>query len=117
MSQEAYTKYVPQLADGGMLLIDEGLVTLAEDHRQDINTYGIPATRLAEELGNVRAANSVMLGFWASLVGVISKAAMRQSLTDSVPSKTIEANMKAFDMGHERGLEKHIREQGRTHHR
>jgi len=105
MSQEAYIKYAPQLADGGLLLIDEGLVTLAEDHRKDINTHGIPATRLAEELGNARAANSVMLGFWAALVGVISKAAMRQSLMDSVPSKTIEVNMKAFGVGYERGLE------------
>ena len=104
MSKEAYIKYATQLADGGLLLIDEGLVTLAEDHRKDINTHGIPATRLAEELGNARAANSVMLGFWAALVGVISKAAMRQSLMDSVPSKTIEVNMKAFDMGYERGL-------------
>jgi 2-oxoglutarate ferredoxin oxidoreductase subunit gamma len=104
MSQEAYTKYVPQLADGGMLLIDEGLVTPAKDHRRDINTYGIPATRLAEKLGNVRAANSVMLGFWAAIVGVISKAAMRQSLADSVPLKTIDVNMTAFDKGYERGL-------------
>jgi 2-oxoglutarate ferredoxin oxidoreductase subunit beta len=105
MSQEAYAKYVPQLAEGGMLLIDEGLVSLAEDHPKNINTYGIPATRLAEELGNGRAANSVMLGFWAAIVGVISKAAMRQSLTDSVPSKTIDVNMKAFDLGYERGLD------------
>ncbi len=105
MSQEAYVKYVPQLAAGGILLIDEGLVSLAEDHRKEIKTYGIPATRLAEELGNVRAANSVMLGFWSAIVGVISKAAMRQSLADSVPSKTVEANLKAFEMGYEKGLE------------
>jgi 2-oxoglutarate ferredoxin oxidoreductase subunit gamma len=103
MSQEAYVKYVPNLTSNGTLLIDDGLVTLPEDHRQDLKTYGIPATQIAEELGNVRAANSVMLGFWAAIVGAVSQAAMRQSLTDSVPPKTLEVNLKAFDVGFDNG--------------
>jgi 2-oxoglutarate ferredoxin oxidoreductase subunit beta len=104
MSQEAYARYIPQLAVGGVLLIDEDLVTLTGDHRKHIITYGIPATRLAEGLGNTRVANTVMLGFWAAIVSVISKAAMRQSLADSVPAKTIDVNLKAFDIGYEKGL-------------
>jgi 2-oxoglutarate ferredoxin oxidoreductase subunit beta len=105
ISQGAYTKYVPQLASGGTLLIDDGLVTLPDDHRQDIATYGLPATHIAEELGNNRAANTVMLGFWTAIIGVVSREAMRQSVAESVPPKTIEVNMKAFDHGYERGLE------------
>jgi 2-oxoglutarate ferredoxin oxidoreductase subunit beta len=105
MSQEAYTKYVPMVAIGGTLCIDDGLVTLGEDHRQDLKTYGIPATRIAEELGNVRAANTVMLGLWAAIIEAVSKAAMRQSLADSVPPKTLEVNRKAFDFGYEKGVE------------
>jgi Pyruvate/2-oxoacid:ferredoxin oxidoreductase gamma subunit len=30
---------------------------------------------------------------------------MRQSVADSVPPRTIEVNMQAFDMGYQRGLE------------
>jgi 2-oxoglutarate ferredoxin oxidoreductase subunit beta len=105
MSQEAYLKYVPNLAANGMLLIDDGLVILPEDHRQDLKTYGIPATQIAEELGNARAANSAMLGFWAAIVGAVSQEAMRQSLADSVPSKTLEVNLKVFDVGFDKGLE------------
>jgi len=105
MSQEAYLKYVPNLAANGMLLIDDGLVTLPEDHRQDLKTYGVPATQIAEELGNARAANSAMLGFWAAIVGAVSQEAMRQSLADSVPSKTLEVNLKVFDVGFDKGLE------------
>ncbi|MFN2165785.1 MAG: 2-oxoacid:acceptor oxidoreductase family protein, partial [Anaerolineae bacterium] len=105
MSQGAYAKYVHTLAPGGTLLIDEGLVTLPEDHRQDITTYGLPATRIAEELGNSRAANTVMLGFWSAIAGVVSREAMSHSVADSVPPKTVEVNMKAFDVGYERGLE------------
>ena len=104
MSQGAYAKYVPSLASGGTLLIDDGLVVLPHDHRQDITTCGLPATHIAEDLGNNRAANTVMLGFWTAIVGAVSREAMRQSVAESVPPKTIEVNMKAFDVGHERGL-------------
>ena len=104
MSQEAYSKYVAKLAVGGVLFIDDGLVTLPEDHRQDLKSYGIPATQIAEELGNVRAANTVILGLWTAIIGAVSKSAMRQSLADSVPLKTLEVNSKAFDVGYEKGL-------------
>jgi 2-oxoglutarate ferredoxin oxidoreductase subunit beta len=105
MSQGAYAKYAPTLAEGGTLLIDDGLVTLPDDHRQDITTYGLPATQIAEELGNSRAANTVMLGFWTAIGGVVRREAMRQAVITSVPPKTIDVNQKAFDAGYERGLE------------
>ena len=105
MSQEAYIKYVPDLAVNATLLIDDGLVTLPADHRQDLKTYGIPATQIAEELGNSRAANSAMLGFWTAVVAAVSQEAMRQCLADSVPTKTLEVNLKVFDIGFNRGLE------------
>jgi 2-oxoglutarate ferredoxin oxidoreductase subunit beta len=105
MSQGAYTKYLPDLAPGSTLLIDYGLVTLPDDHRRDISTWGLPATHIAEKLGNNRAANTVMLGFWTAMMGVVSREAMRQSVRESVPPKTIEVNLKAFDVGYERGLE------------
>jgi len=105
MSQGAYAKYVPTLAPGGILLLDEGLVSLPADHRADIETHGMPATRIAEELGNNRAANTVMLGFWTAAIGAVSEAAMRQAVAESVPAKTVEVNMKAFDIGFRRGLE------------
>jgi 2-oxoglutarate ferredoxin oxidoreductase subunit gamma len=105
MSQGAYAKYEPNLAPGGVLLIDDGLVTLSKDSRQDITVYGLPATQIAEELGNNRAANTVMLGFWTAIAGAVSKEAMRQSVAESVPPKTIEVNMKAFEAGYDRGLE------------
>jgi 2-oxoglutarate ferredoxin oxidoreductase subunit gamma len=106
MSQGAFAKYVPTLAPGGTLLIDDGLVTLPQDHRQDVTTYGLPATKIAEDLGNNRAANTVMLGFWTAIMGVVSEEAMRQSVRESVPPKTIDVNMKAFDYGYQEGSRK-----------
>ena len=105
MSQGAYAKYLSFLAPDGVLLIDDGLVALTEDHRQDIITYGLPATQIAEQLGNNRAANTVMIGFWTAISGVISREAMQQSVAESVPPKTIDVNLKAFDEGYRKGLE------------
>ncbi|MFH1634650.1 MAG: 2-oxoacid:acceptor oxidoreductase family protein [Chloroflexota bacterium] len=105
ISQGAYDKYVPTLAPGGVLLIDDDLVILPDDHRTDITTYGISATKLAAQAGNNRAANTVVLGFWTAIVGLVSRDAMRQAVADSVPSKTVELNLKVFDIGYERGLE------------
>ncbi|MEW6094443.1 MAG: thiamine pyrophosphate-dependent enzyme [Chloroflexota bacterium] len=105
MSQGAYAKYLPTLAPGGVLLIDDELVTLAADHRKDVNTYGIPAIRIAESEGTSRAANTVMLGFWTAIVGVVSREAMRQAVAESVPAKTVDLNMRIFEIGYERGLE------------
>jgi 2-oxoglutarate ferredoxin oxidoreductase subunit beta len=103
LSQGAYDKYASDLAPGGTLLIDNGLVQLPEDHRTDITTYGIPATQIATKAGNTRAANTAMLGFWTAIIGAISKDAMRQAVADSVPPKTIELNLKVFDTGYEEG--------------
>ena len=104
MSQEAYAKYVPKLAADATLLIDDGLVTLPEERRQDLKTYGIPATQIAEELGNSRAANTVMLGLWTAIIGAVSKSAMQQSVADAVPPKTVEVNLNAFEAGYKKGL-------------
>ncbi len=105
MSQGAYKKYIPAMGAGSLLLIDDSLITLPDNHRQDITTLKLPATRIAEDLGNNRAANSVMLGFWAGITGIVSRAALRQSLNDSVPPKTVDINLKGFDIGYEKGLQ------------
>ena len=105
LSQGAFDKYVPVLAPGGTLLIDDELVQLPEDHRTDITTVGISATKIATEAGTNKAANTAMLGFWTAIVGAVSREAMRQAVVDSVPPKTIDLNLNVFDIGYEQGLE------------
>jgi 2-oxoglutarate ferredoxin oxidoreductase subunit beta len=104
MSQGAYDKYVDSLAPGGILLIDDELVSLPEDHRDDIQTLGIPATKIAEEHGNNRAANTAMLGFWSAVEEILDKEALEQAVRESVPPKTVELNLKVFQDGYQRGL-------------
>ncbi|MBI5548089.1 MAG: 2-oxoacid:acceptor oxidoreductase family protein, partial [Deltaproteobacteria bacterium] len=68
-----------------------------------IMTYGVPATRFAEELGRKMVLNIVMVGFFTSITRLIGEDAMRKAVADSVPPNTIDLNVRAFDKGLEFG--------------
>lgn len=102
MSQEAYTRFSPELKPGGMLLIERDLVRLAGPVH-DVRCYGVPATRLAEELGRKMVLNVVMVGFFGAVAGLVPVGALRQAVADSVPSAMQKLNLDAFDKGYEYG--------------
>ncbi len=100
MSQEAYAKYIDELADSGLLLMDEDLVELNHP-RDDIQVRAIPATRIAEsELGRKIVANIVMLGFLAANSDVVSIEGIRKAVLSSIPKGTEELNTKALERGY-----------------
>ena len=98
ISQEAAQKYMPGLVDDGQGLIDEGLVELPEHVLWRVSK--IPATAIAEQLGNRMAANVVMLGFFTAVTGAVSRKAMEAAIKASVRERFIALNMKAFEAGY-----------------
>lgn len=104
MSQEAYTKFTPELAPGGVLITEEELVQ-PHNLRKDIKHFSIPATRIAEELGKRLVVNIVMMGFLTAVTNLVGKKAMEQAVLASVPKGTEELNTKAFQKGYEYGVE------------
>jgi 2-oxoglutarate ferredoxin oxidoreductase subunit gamma len=104
MSQEAYVRFAPELRDGGTLIVEQDLVRLSDlDKRKEIKVYGIPATRIAEDLGKRMVQNSVMVGFFTALTGLISADAVRRAVADSVPSGFRDLNLQAFEKGFDHG--------------
>ncbi len=67
-----------------------------------VRVYGVPATRLAEELGK-RMLNIVMVGFFGAVTGLVSAEALKAAVLDSVPPHTRDANVKAFEGGYQFG--------------
>jgi 2-oxoglutarate ferredoxin oxidoreductase subunit gamma len=104
LSQEAYDTYEPGLADGGILIIEEDLVTPKGDPDR-VALYSVPATRFAEELGNRLFANLVVLGFFTAITKAVSPEAMKKALPGLVPDRFLSANIKALDRGYQHGLE------------
>jgi 2-oxoglutarate ferredoxin oxidoreductase subunit beta len=104
MSQGAYDKYASALAPEGLLFYDDQLVTIPGGQLVGSKCYGISATKIAIDAGNRRAANTVMLGLWSAVTGVVSRDAMRQAVTEAVPPKTVDLNLRVFGIGYEQGL-------------
>jgi len=103
MSKEAYAKYEPDLKKGGILIVDEDLVT-PQDPQGKYRVYSVPSTRFAEELGNRIIANLVMLGFFTAVTQIVTPDAMKKALPGLVPQRFIDLNIKAFDKGYEHGV-------------
>jgi len=60
----------------------------------------IDATSLAQQAGNVRTMNVVMLGALAGTGKLpISVETLKEIVRENVPPKTIEANLRAFELG------------------
>ena len=102
MSQEAYTRFIPELKDGGILIVEQDLVRVS-DLDKEIQVYSIPATRIAEELGKRMVLNSVMVGFFTAVTRLLEADAVRKAVADSVPASFRELNLKAFEKGLEYG--------------
>lgn len=103
MSQEAFTRFHPEVREGGTLIVEEELVRIS-GLRTGTRVYGVPATRLAEELGKRMVLNVVMVGFFGAVTALLDPEALRKAVGDSVPSAFRDLNLRAFDKGFEYGL-------------
>jgi indolepyruvate ferredoxin oxidoreductase beta subunit len=64
------------------------------------NIAVVDALTLAKESGNVRTENTVFLGCLSALEAFnVEEKDIRKSISEAVPKKTIEQNLKAFDLG------------------
>ncbi len=103
MSQEAYTRFVPELKDGGILIVEQDLVRVSESDKK-FQVFSVPATRIAEVLGKRMVLNSVMVGFFTAVTNLLDADAVRKAVADSVPASFRELNLKAFEKGLEYGI-------------
>lgn len=104
MSQEAFSRFSTECAEGAMVLVDEDLVNY-DDGRPDLRVFSIPATRFAEELGRKLVLNIVMFGFFTSMSGLIKKESALKAVLHSVPKGTEDLNSRAFNRGYDFGME------------
>ena len=103
LSQEAYTRFAPELKHGGILIIEQDLVRIGQIPT-GARVFGVPATRLAEELGRKVVLNVVMVGFFGAITNLLDPAALRKAVADSVPASLEKLNLEAFDKGYAYGI-------------
>jgi 2-oxoglutarate ferredoxin oxidoreductase subunit gamma len=101
MNQPSAVKFQHHIQSGGLFFLNSSLVE-AEIIRGDIEIIRVPANKIAEELGNARAANMVMLGAYTRKSGLVEIASVLDALkrTLGAKKKLIEINEKALKTGY-----------------
>ena len=97
LSQTALDKYIRDLKEDGILLIDPNSV---KEVPKNICCYEVPAMEVAHSVGDVKYQNSVVLGALAALLeSMIKKESLKSAVSENIPPVTIEKNIEAFEAG------------------
>jgi len=94
-------KYEPLMKAGGVLVANQSLIDRAIQ-RKDIQAILLPGNELAEELGDKRLTNMVLLGALLEGLPVMDLQAVKEALEDHLPARhkdLLPANFQALDKG------------------
>jgi len=96
-------KYEPLMAPGGCLVVNESMVN-RKPTRTDIHVVMLPANEIAQEIGNERATNMVMLGALLANMNILPIEALEKALKNHTAQrlqKFVEMNIQALRRGAE----------------
>ncbi len=104
MSQEAFTEYVKDLKKDGLVLLDPDLVPNRKNIcKQQAQYFEVPASRIAENLGQKIVANVIMIGSLVAISEFLDVRQVEETIKHSVPKTFEEINLMAFKKGYEFG--------------
>jgi 2-oxoglutarate ferredoxin oxidoreductase subunit gamma len=101
MNEPSLARFEDSLKPDGLMIINSSLVN-SKPTRTDITAIEIPVSELAEEVGNIKTANMVILGAYAKKTGAISVDALKDSISKvylRASESMVEMNKKAIDKG------------------
>ena len=102
MNAPSLDKFENEVVVDGNLLINSSLID-RKTSRTDVKTYYVPANELAEEIGNARTANMVMLGAYLEASGVVTTDSILEHAFVSVfgegRKKLLPINKEAMEKG------------------
>ncbi len=72
MNGPSLDRYLPDLAPGGLLVVNSSLVDVSRAARGDIRTIPVAANDIARRIGTPQLASMVALGCYATAAGVVA---------------------------------------------
>jgi 2-oxoglutarate ferredoxin oxidoreductase subunit gamma len=103
MNQPSLDKFEPNVHENGLIILNDSLIE-REVKRNDVDIIRIPADEIADKLGNLRAANMVVLGAYVKKSGVVKMETIFKALEKALAGrnrKLIDINKKALKQGAE----------------
>ena len=101
MNLPSLDKYEPLVRPGGVLVVNTSLVD-REATRKDIEVVSVPANDIADELGEKRLANMILLGALLEKLPVLPANKVADALGRHIPKHRrdlLQANLKAMERG------------------
>ena len=101
MNKPSLKKFEPAMEKGGLLLYNSSLID-EPPTREDVTVVAVPCNDIAEQLGNSRTANMVMLGAMIERTGVISIDSAMEALKATFGPKKehlLPINRQAMEAG------------------
>ncbi len=101
MNKPSLAKFMPKMAPGGILLYNASLIEDVE-LRNDVTVIPVPCNQIAEELGNQRTANMVMLGAVLGATKFVQPDSLKETLRDWLGEKRasmLDINWQAIEKG------------------
>ena len=103
LNQPSLAKFEHAARKGGILIYNSDLVKY-DNPRTDVRVIGIPAQKIATELGSDKVANVVLLGAVVEASGIISKKSAVHVVEEKLGKRKpqfLPMNLKALDRGME----------------
>ncbi len=103
MNLPSFEKYDSATVPGGKSFVDSSLIR-KKSTRTDVDTYYIPATQMAEDLGLKGLANMIMVGKIIRETGLCTLDEIGIALKKMIPEKRahlLDANLKAIRAGYD----------------
>jgi len=79
MNKPSLLKFEPQLAPGGTFLVNSSIIEIKAS-RADVSAHYVPCLDIANELGNAKVANMVMLGAYIEATGLLRYETIQEML-------------------------------------
>jgi len=99
MNRPSLERFEPEVREGGLIIYNSSLIDI-EPRREDVEVIAIPATEIADKLGNTRVANMVILGSYVAKTGILTKEAITSAFPVFIKrSDLIPLNEEALQKG------------------
>jgi 2-oxoglutarate ferredoxin oxidoreductase subunit gamma len=100
MNRPSLAKFVDSVKSGGTIFVNSSTVS-EKVERDDVTTYYVPSDTIAQELGNVKASNMVMLGAYIGATNAVKVETVEQMIHHifAAKEKLIPLNLDALHKG------------------